>query len=346
MDQSGTYEQIMERIIFGLTGDHEKDIPYLMETGKSFKDHPLQKEITRGIGRLLSEIIPQDKKEEIEKACKNHLMHIDSILEEAEFLIHKKEYDKALVMLERHYQATKGSYESDSISVYYHFNNILEEVLWEQIDKTELEVRRAPEDIPAFYLLYGSLLFELERYSQAREMLRKGLQFNPVSTEILFEYAETFKVKKQFNEYLKITADALLYAYRKEDIARAYRNYGYYYVEMERYDIALDIYFFSLQYDMNNTAKGEIFYISEKTGIQPTPPDPKKLFANLKNENIQLGVSDLVFNVLLALAKHASQNNAIEAAKDFLNIAYKLTDDKNILNLLKKLPSEDGEEEE
>lgn len=344
MDQSGTFEQIMERIIFGLTGDHKKDLPYLMETGKSFQNHPLQKEIIRGIGRLVAEILPPDKKEELDKVCEKHLMHIDSILEEAEFLIHKKEYNKAFAILERHYQMIRDSYESDSKSVYYHFNNILEEIVWDQINKTSLEVRRTPEDLPSFYLLYGSLLFELKRYSEAREMLKKGLQFNPVSTAILFEYAETFKVSKEFDEYLKITADALSFAYQKKDIARAYRNYGYYYIEMERFDIAMDLYFLSLQYDENNSAKGELFYIAEKTGTQPVQPTPEKLFGELEKENIQLGPNEHVLNVLAALIKHVLKENAFDAARYFLTIAYELTDDEKILDLLNNLPAENEEE--
>ncbi|MDO5581383.1 MAG: hypothetical protein Q4G69_09610 [Planctomycetia bacterium] len=341
MDQSGSYEQIMKRIIFGLTGDNSKDIPYLKELEKSFENHPLQKEITEGIGTLVNNILPMYKGDDMDGLRRKS--KTDIVLEETESLVNKKEYDKALAVFEKHCAVIKDVYESDSKNVYYCFTNILEETLYEQLNKTSQKFRDLLEDLPSFYLVYGNLLFKLKRYSEARAIYKKGLQYNPVSTALLFSYAETLKVTSEFDEFLKITADALSLAYMKQDIARAYRNYGYYNSEIERFDTAMSFYFVSLLFEKSEDAKREMNYIIQKTGIKPDFSNPGKFIITMKKEKVQCGASTFVIGVLETLVKYSVESNMYGLAREMLMVLYNLTDEKKYLDLVNDLHSKKGE---
>ena len=58
----------MHEITSGLTGNPEQDMKYLKETSEKYKDHQYSQEILRAIGRLMYEMIPDDKRAEVERA--------------------------------------------------------------------------------------------------------------------------------------------------------------------------------------------------------------------------------------------------------------------------------------
>ncbi len=60
--ESKDFESIMKEITRGLTGNFEQDISYLNEQMEKYKGHEYEKEILRACGRLIYEIMPEDKK--------------------------------------------------------------------------------------------------------------------------------------------------------------------------------------------------------------------------------------------------------------------------------------------
>lgn len=56
MSENKDFDSIMREITSGLTGDPNKDIPYLDEKCKEYKDHEYGKEIVRACGRLMYEV--------------------------------------------------------------------------------------------------------------------------------------------------------------------------------------------------------------------------------------------------------------------------------------------------
>ena len=61
------FEAIMTSITAGLSGDSKADIKYLQEQSEKYKDHEYGKEIVRACGRLMYQVLPDDKKEELGK---------------------------------------------------------------------------------------------------------------------------------------------------------------------------------------------------------------------------------------------------------------------------------------
>ena len=57
------YDEIMQTITSGLTGEPEKDVKYLYEQGQLYKTHELSREILRGIGRLMYEVMPPEQRD-------------------------------------------------------------------------------------------------------------------------------------------------------------------------------------------------------------------------------------------------------------------------------------------
>ena len=82
------FDQIMSEITAGLTGDEAKDIPYLEEQAERYKDSEYAMEVGRACGRLLFEIIPEEKREELDRLLQKQGLAVDATLDEVRFNIY------------------------------------------------------------------------------------------------------------------------------------------------------------------------------------------------------------------------------------------------------------------
>ena len=101
MSESKVYDSIMKEITAGLTGDPSKDMPYLQAKCAEYKEHEFGKEIIRACGRLMYDMIPDDKKEELKKVMQKDSLGIESALKEIKTNISEKNLEKALRVFKR-----------------------------------------------------------------------------------------------------------------------------------------------------------------------------------------------------------------------------------------------------
>lgn len=333
------YDEIMEEIKSGLTGNPQEDADYLRDQMEAYKDHELSQEIIRACGRLFYEIMPEESKEEIDKIINKEMIDIDSAMDEMHFAAYKKDYNRALEIIES--LAKKADehpfYKDDTVSCYFTFDSFFEEILYAEINKPQKEIRKAEFPFAAIYLNYGSLLFELGRYDEAHEALKKALRWNPVSINVRSEYMETLKAKKDLDSYVKMAKESFKYAYKPKDLARCYRNMGWYYIEKEMYSEAVAVYDNSLRFEPDNkAATSELYYIIQ------TAPDTKQMnYEDFKEFSAKEGFpteADMdVLRIAYGLGKEFEKNGVSEGAKFCYSIVYDLTQDEEIQELINNI---------
>jgi len=335
-----TFDEIMTKITSGLKNEGKEDLKYLMEQMNEYKDHEYSKEIHRAIGRIMYEICPDDMKNVFDKELNNYNFGIEKTLEEVDFLMYKGNFDKALQIMESLINniEERNWYQDDEKSEYHCFNNILEEVLYKEIFKPSKDVRQIPENFTEAYFKYGVILFELKNYNKAKEVLEKANRYNPVDVNILFELSEIYKMNKNWEEYIKINNKCLEYSYSSINIARCYRYIGFYYIEQNDFDMAINLFFLSLDFDQDNKlAQSELMYISDKTGKKINKPKSEDVIELLKSKNIQIGANHLVISIAHYFAKEAIKNQNAYVAKYFTEIVYDLTGDEDFKKIIEDL---------
>ena len=178
MAGNSEFDRIMHEITSGLTGDAKADMAYLQEKCEAYKDHEFGKEIVCACGRLMYELIPEDKRAELDKAIGNDSAGTESILEEVRFNIYKKDFDKALSIMEPLVKKFDEAdpFQDDQVSEYRNFDESFEEVLYRFRFRPEKDIRHAPVPLTEVYLLYGSLLIDLKRIPEAQEALKRDLR--------------------------------------------------------------------------------------------------------------------------------------------------------------------------
>lgn len=347
MSDKKSFEAIMIEISGGLTGDFDKDFEYLNAQMEKYKDHEFGKEIIRAIGRMIYEIMPDEKKKELNEAIGRSTMGIDAALEEVRFNIYKKDFDKALKLIEDTVKEQEESsmFEDDSVSEYHNFRETMEELLYAELEHPEKTLRNATINYAEMYMLYGCILVELKRFDEAESALQKAMKWNPVAPNIAFEHAETMKMRGRIEDFHECTKKIFKYAFRPADLARCYRNLSYYFVEKKDYETAVCCLFFSTHFEKHDLVQSELYYISQVSEkmYEPTEEELKKHF---DDNDIPFGPNVEILRIAYGYGKHFYDDGNMDAAVYFLSIFADFVNDDEANRMLEdarsKMEPQDG----
>ena len=334
------FDTIMQEIAGGLTGDAKADISYLTEKMKEFKGHEMGQEIVRACGRLMYDLLPEDAKKEMSQAIDNDAAGIQAALEEVKFNIYKKEYDKALSLIEPLVKKADEypMFQDDRLSEYRIFDELYEELLYRFIYEPEKTLRRAEFPFTEIYSLYGSLLVEMKRFDEARTALKKGLRWNPMHFTITSEYIETYKMTGDLDEFYRLTMDAFKIAIHPAQLARCYRNIGYYFIEKELYYEAQACYLLSLRYDPESKqAQSELYVLNRVTEGKMPDTSVEEIQGICDKYGFPFGGDDDVIGLAYTYGKHFMEQDEIEAAIYCFKIVYELTNDESVKKIIDRL---------
>lgn len=335
-----TYDEILEEIKAGLTGDAKADIQYLKEQSDKYKDHELAQEILRACGRMMANCLPEEAKEEFNKLVRKEELNVESVLDEMHYAVYKKDFQRALDVIEPLVDKADNNpmFQDDSVSVYFTFGEFFEELIYDQVNHPEKDVRKAEFPFANIYLNHGSLLVELGRFEEANITLKKALRWNPVNMGIRNEYMETLKRMGKLEEYFELAVESFNYAFRAKDVGRCFRNLGWYFVEKQMYKEAIGVCLLSTHYDHDsNSAQGEMYYIQQMdpSAKEPTVEELKEI---AEKYGFPTGPAMIVLQTAFAYGKHFAENGMFEGAKYCWGILYELTGDEEIKAMIDKLP--------
>lgn len=337
---------IVNEIKGSVTGDYEHDSEYLISQVAKYKDHPNSDEISRLCAKLLVHAMPKDGLEDVKNELNDK---IDAWLYELQQVrndISAGRLEEALAAVEELAEGAdehmkKGRFKNDQINKYFTFNNPFEETLYAVSHGSEVTVRNFRIPFAETYFLYGNLLFEFERYEDAKTALEKAIRWNPSYTEVQIEYAECVRMLGDLEESKKFMTTALNLSYTPKSIARAFRGLGYYYIEKELWDAAIACEYRSLDYDDHPTARNELGYINQVTGKRPVRPTEEEFNRLSEKYGFPKGASSLVLGVAYMMAKQFEKAGSTEGANYYYGIYYSIAKDDEIKNKIDGSGSED-----
>ncbi len=331
------FRETIAEIFSHLTGDAQQDIAYLREQSELYKDDENATEILRAIGRKIYSLIPDEEKEEFENLVGNDVESVNRTVEEALFLLKQNQPQKAEKMLASLIAHLDGLFQPDEECNYFCFANPLEEILYQIHSKSKKTVRKSIYDFVSIYYYYGYALIENGKLDEAEMALQNALRWNPVSVMVMKELGEIYKIRKDFDEYLKWTKQILKFVYSASDIARCYRNLGYYYTEIEKYDIASALYYLSIEYEQTEIANAELFYIAKQTGTVPQKLPTQEMKELFEKYHIPFGADKDVLGIAYQMGKSCYEEKEYYGAYFCFHVLFELTKDEEIQKMLQQL---------
>jgi len=333
-----SYDEIMNEIKAGLTGNKDKDMVYLLEMAEMYKNHEFSQEIAKACAILLTELLPE-KTEETESYERGN-KSVEEVMQDVRGAIQKKEYRKALSIVNQLAEEAdqKAKEMAGDDCLYFDFMESFEQMLYVQQKRPEKNIRVVNFPFVAVYLTQGSLLVEVGSAEEANAVLAKALQWNPVNMSVRAEYMETLKLMRRLDEFFEMTIESFKYAFRPEDLSRCYRNLGWYFIEKELFSEAIGMYILSIQYDkQSGGAENEMFYIKE---MDPDAKAPTQEEMGIISERygFPIGPSPEVLQIGLGYGKYHLEKIQPEAARYCLKIVYDLTKSEEVKKMLDRIP--------
>ena len=228
---------------------------------------------------------------------------------------------------------------NDGRADYYDFNTLMEMVMF-QSRNPQVKASDIEEPLNRLYAMYGSVLLELGKLDAAEEALAVAMDWNPMSADIAFEHAEIFKQRKDWEKFKELTIAIFPIAYKRREIAHGYRNLGYYFVEKQMWDEAVGCYLLSMSFadaEGRYQAEAELKYIHEETEGTAQRPSIGAMASYGKKYGFPIGPDAGIIETAMQYGKTMLANKKYEHSVYFLDIAYKLTENKELKDLLDKI---------
>lgn len=339
-NSSESYQEIISQIKKSLTGDWEHDSRLLNECSNQYKDHPQGIELVKAITRLLYDVMPQDKKEAFAKVYDDDMKRLENVLLEVQNKVNAHMIDEAESLLVEA-KLTEGFsddlFREDNEAVYLSFKNPLEREFYRakfKPTKTLREPGGLPFDLSFHLAAY--IAFERQDYDKCLKIIEKGLKRCPFSTDLLFERSEIFKIRKQWTEYRAATEAALPALYTRPDIARFFRNMGYYFIESGLWEPALCCYSVSRYWQHIEACDQELSYIVHASQMKFEDADAlandfERCQQILAKHSVPIyPIDPLWLQLSVALGDLAKNNRDFMEALQFYSVNHEITGDSQI----------------
>lgn len=329
-------EKIIEDIKRNLGANNDLNRKYLISQIDIYKTHENSTEIVKEISKMIWECLSPEEQEEFVRIIEEE-NPIKEILIETEFYIQNNDYETALEKLDTFMENSHEFYENDEKNEYHSFQNPLEELIFNEFIGCEKELKIIPEDEPLedLFFAYGFLLRNASRLDEAANALKEALRINPVSTRVILELCDIYKMKAPtFNRFYFYNMDALKFTYSGEDLARIYNNLGFFYYEENNMELSLACYNYSLKYENNPFTKVKIEHLEEKSGIKL---NEEKCIELLKTKHIQVGAKKFMIENLEKLAIEYEKDNLYNQSLYFYRLLYSVKKEENTFKKIKEL---------
>ncbi|MDY3928234.1 MAG: hypothetical protein SOZ34_02610 [Clostridia bacterium] len=231
--------------------------------------------------------------------------------------------DEALKLIKDVIRKEAANYVDTEDKEYHAFRNAFEVLLYvnhahpyNYDKKTKKQVEGMQIDLSSAYLVYGAMMLEKQQYDKAIDILWKAVEANPVNVQMIFALADAYKGKRYLKTYLNLMKRAHVYAVRKVDIARIYRNYAYYYTQIKNYDLAAVLVYASKYFDHSEklfeSCKNQT---EQEAGKQFEEPSLEIIKKTMLANGITWGAKDLAVSVAKMLNQQFMQTQNAQGAK-------------------------------
>lgn len=334
-----TLKDIIKEIYAGLSGDTLTDLNYLKKVAEKYSGHTYEKEIMDELSNLFVEIVSKEEMGEDSAPTLN----LDENLYTIEQYIEAKNYNMALTVCEPLVEMFEASIyvEENDAYAYMCFREPIEEILYVSVNKVEKEIFPYKEDYAKMYKLYGTILFELENYEDAKQAFLKALEINPMDFEARSEYIRMFTYLDDLDTFIEETDKAFIYAYTPNHYAHLLLNIAIYYFNIRYYDICVCCLYYALSFYAENAVALELLDEVRKETNEKWPcPDFETIAALFKQYEIPKAPNPEVIKALYSFI-HTYKDVNENLTYYLCEYVYALTQEDAMLEIMQEIQEKD-----
>ena len=289
------------------------------------------------VGELLLEIMPEDRKKEIERLTHIDGMRLDEYHQKIVALIEEKKAVQALPLAEKLYNKIVQEYAPTETAKFVSLRNPFEDNLCQILFKDDKVLNRTPFDFSSFITTYAYLLVETGSNIDAIPVLETAIEYNPVDVAPRFELCEVYKLIRNKRMVIEVSRDTLKIASSPVAIARCYANIGYILTSFADFEDAGVFYTASIMFAPNSAVPLEMKHLSDLKGSPIMRPTHQQLINTMKKYDIDFGPDKTVIEVCAQLSSYFLSRKDYPNALQALKMTYNLTRDEHVKDLILKI---------
>lgn len=329
--------EILDDIKSKLTGDPQKDGPFLKSQSEKYREHDDYARLNRELGKLLFKISYDDYYSNMSAYLEQENAGSEESLENVRKRYEHRNYNAGMEILEKIIKDNALSWIDTEDVTYKSFGTPVEHAVYIRTCNPDKEIRSVSCDLGEVYYLYGMGLARKQRFGEAKNALETAMRFNPTDADIILEYLELMKSMNSYGEYRKYCDKGLICAVTKVQIGMLYFNYAFYFAEMNEYDKAGKMLEMSRIFYDNELVESEEDFLAHITGRRPARHTAKELEEFLESERIQPGPSYVVIDSAYKLAQDAARKLDYKLAKYLYEVVLELTESGEVRDMVEDL---------
>ena len=266
---------------------------------------------------------------------------IPEIIKEMDYLVKEEKYDEAYQFAKENINLNKEYVEGE-----YIFKNLLEELLFQITIKKDIK-RKYPLmlDYSTLYSNYGNVLMHFKDYENALKSFKLSYNYNPINVKAIFGLCEVYRIEEDWDEFYKLAIQSFRFDYYLEDLSKSFEVLSFYYLNEyqdsnDKENLKLSIYLERLAeyYDDSkdsNENKTAIGFDDEF--LREYDQSIEEVKEYLKSKGLPYGPSIEVITICKNLGFQLDEDKKVVPALFYFNIAYDLTNDPAIKDVIDDL---------
>lgn len=256
---------------------------------------------------------------------KDKMIEIDKMIKNKQYIVAKKELENIIAMEE-------FKVPEDEQATHYSFYNYIEAAIYFNKYRPQKKNINPNNNIAEVYFFLGYIEYENKNYEKAIEYLDKGLEWNPVSIQIMSEKINVYRCMGDWEKYRVEIEKAYEYIYEVPLMAKYYRDLGFYYTEKGLYDVSNALYSYSGYFVDDELVINELMYIAQQEHREPRISTMEEIELLFKKYNIPQGISNNIVQIIYGEYQNLLKNNPdLPVTKYLARVLYDITKDKQFM---------------
>lgn len=333
----------MDKIRSGLTGDLDKDMEYLAEQQKKYLLEENNEMLQREILQMMYQIIPEKDRAAFEQAVNDILEKQDAKITECDKLFEDGQYEKSLKLADELIEQMHEIVSVDPEEGFFSFNSEFEYLLYKnKISCKAIYYGSLP--VSEFYLRKANILYFMERYMEAREMIADALRWNPVNADSYLDDADCLFEVGDIDEAWAQIRKGYTFAYTLEMVSRSYSNAAKLLIfDDDKKKDAAALFWAAVRFSDEDEVHDSCLSFIEELGFSVDhEPDWKKVAKTCEKYGLHFGADESIIELAVKSAESAAEQGAIDDALYYYGIAYDFTGDEKTAKIMQDLESKPG----
>lgn len=327
-------QRAIAKIQKGLTGDPTKDAPYLAAEFCKYQTKAGAEGVLFAIAAMIQKMVPKKENGDPDYDA----VKLQQKINECGELYNAEEFEDALKASDECIDLAYKLVPEDPDDGCFSFNETFDEVLYHTTISENTETKLPPVPMSELYRNKAHILFNLDRYAEAREVIADALRWNPVDAAFYLDDADYLMALGDYDEAWEQVRKGYSYVYRNMHLRLTYVTAAHLLYHTRKKKDGNTLLEAALAFADTPESQNSILSGFAELGVSNVGACDVNYVAKVcEKYGLEFGARKDIVRLALRNGEAAEMSSQYDPAYYYYGIAYDLTYDDGLKKHMKKL---------